>query len=82
MSLLTENNLMLVHKSTPRFVICDFFHSPHIMSLFPGVKSEGVRSSGYKLWGDIWAFRSQIERMSCFGRTKLFGSPFEWVGDQ
>jgi len=45
MLLLIENDLMLVAKSAPRYVICDFFHSPHVMSLFQGMKSDGFCNS-------------------------------------
>jgi len=43
--LLTENDLMLVAKSAPLFVVCDFFHLPHVLSVFQEMKSDGFHSS-------------------------------------
>ncbi len=43
--LLNENDLMLVSKLDPHFVLCDFSHSPHNLSLFQGIKEDKVSNS-------------------------------------
>jgi len=36
---------MLLAKLAPWFVVCDFIHSLHVLSLFQGMKSNGFHNS-------------------------------------